>query len=782
VLPRLGPVAVLSIASIVWGPCKAQSANAFQRLISYPVTSGASSVFAADFNADGKLDVLVEDQNDAVLTIFFGNGDGTFRPQSPLPQLGEFLTVGDVNGDGIPDLVTGQFTIGSVEVLLGNGDGSFRSSFQYVTTSGVYGLWLADLNHDGKPDLVATITDGTLDVFIATGNGNFLPPAVYSVSGGPIVSGDFNGDGNPDIAVATAPGDVSFLLGLGSGKLAAPIVQPFPTGGFMAVADFNGDGRSDLAVQGFFNKALGVFFGSAGKTFPVQAISESRSAIGVSAVDLDGDGLPDIVTTGPDGANVFMNAGAGMFVASAGFSATLLDSVTGDLNGDGKPDLITLETTATGSLLTVFLNEAAPWTATVTATPGSLAYPSSVTLNASFTSNGPSFSTPSGEVTWRAGNVVLGMSPILPSNGAASATLNTVLAPGTYSISVQVAGVSKVIPASVSVERIPTISSAVVSPTQPLSNGPITIRTTVVASSTAPVAPSGLVTLQEGGVSIASASLSALGLAAPVIPALSLGSHTIEVSYSGDAYFAPSSIVLTITIVGPIVTLSAASYTPAIAPQSIVSLYGSNLAAGVIQPTAGALPLTLDGVEVVFLEADLQLPAPLYFLSPNQVNAVVPALPAGTAQVQILNNGAVAFAGSLSVTSVAPGFFSANGNGKGVAAATLLTVDAEGNQSSQLIFSCASGGNCATIPLNVSDSSSTYYLTLYGTGFHAASQVSVTIGGTPTQVLYAGSQTEFPGLDQINVKLPSGLPEGIDLDISSIADGLQSNQVTIQFR
>jgi uncharacterized protein (TIGR03437 family) len=754
-------------------------------MVSYPVTPGAALVLAADFNGDGKLDLLVQDQNTAISTIYFGKGDGTLALRSDLsvaPFGAEFLAVGDVNGDGIPDLATSGFGVPFIAVGLGNGDGTFRTSFQYPITVPTYGIALADLNHDGKPDLITAVTDGTVDVFIATGNGNFLPPVVYSLSGGVIASGDFNGDGNADLAIGTASGNIAFLLGLGDGRLAAPVEQPFPTGGYMAVADFNGDGKSDLAVQGFFNKALGVFFGSAGKMFPVEALSETRSAFGVSAVDLDGDDLPDIVTTGPGGANVFMNTGAGTFVASGGISAMLLDSVTGDLNGDGKPDLIALENTSAGTVVTVFLNQGGPWTATVIATPSSFAYPNSVTLNAGFASVGPIFSMPTGEVTWRAGNLVLGVSPIVSSNGAFSATLTVVLAPGTYSISVQCAGVSKVIPAAVVVQKIPTAATAVVSPAPPLSGSSITIRTSVVASSTAPVTPSGTVTLQEAGSFLASANLSALGLANPIIPTLSPGSHSIQVTYGGDAYFAPSSIVLSLTVAGPLVTLSAASYTPAIAPQSIVSLYGSSLAPAVIQPDSASLPLTLDGIQVVFIDAGLQLPAPLYFLSPGQVNAVVPAIAPGTTQVQILKNGVVSFSQSLSVTSVAPGFFSANGNGKGVAAATLVTVDAAGNQSSQLIFSCAGAGNCGTIPLNVSDSSSTFYLTLYGTGFRAASQVSVSIGGTRTPVLYAGAQPEFPGLDQINVKLPAGLPQGSDVDISSIVDGMQSNYVTIQFK
>ena len=158
--------------------CAGQSANVFQRLVSYPVTTAGAVVATADFNGDGKLDVIVEDGNTAAAKVFFGNGDGTltFHSDLTLPIGTAWVAPGDVNGDGITDLATAQFGSAKVTVLLGNGDGSFHMGYQYSGTFASSSIIMADLNHDGEPDLITAADDGTVAVFIAVGNGNFLPP------------------------------------------------------------------------------------------------------------------------------------------------------------------------------------------------------------------------------------------------------------------------------------------------------------------------------------------------------------------------------------------------------------------------------------------------------------------------------------------------------------------------------------------------------------------------------------------------------------------------------
>jgi uncharacterized protein (TIGR03437 family) len=176
------------------------------------------------------------------------------------------------------------------------------------------------------------------------------------------------------------------------------------------------------------------------------------------------------------------------------------------------------------------------------------------------------------------------------------------------------------------------------------------------------------------------------------------------------------------------------------------------------------------------------MPASLYLVSPGQINAVVPQVAAGAANVQVTSYGLPQAAGTATMVASAPALFSANATGTGVAAATLLTINSAGATSSQLVFSCGTApGSCVAIPLDLSDSSKRYYLVLYGTGLGGVSAMAL-VGGAPVSVLYSGPQRQYPGLDQINAQLPSGV-SGVGLLNIAVAVGSRtSNQVNISVK
>ena len=195
------------------------------------------------------------------------------------------VAVADVNGDGKPDLLVANYCVssnncaeGSVGVLLGRGDGTFQPAVAYSSGgSTTASLAVADLNGDGKPDLVVASQSGSVGALLGIGDGTFQPVVTYSAGGAVSVSvavADVNGDGKPDLLVAnqcdTGVGNcknpsVGVLLGTGDGTFQAATTYAALDGlDSLAVADVNGDGKPDLLVtSGSNNNNIGVLLGTA---------------------------------------------------------------------------------------------------------------------------------------------------------------------------------------------------------------------------------------------------------------------------------------------------------------------------------------------------------------------------------------------------------------------------------------------------------------------------------------------------------------------------------------
>jgi uncharacterized protein (TIGR03437 family) len=237
------------------------------------------------------------------------------------------------------------------------------------------------------------------------------------------------------------------------------------------------------------------------------------------------------------------------------------------------------------------------------------------------------------------------------------------------------------------------------------------------------------------------------------------------------------------TAPGPFTSISAARFAAPISPGSIVSGFGANLSSASAAASSAQLPTVLGGVSVDITDsASARFPAPLYFVSPNQINYVLPeGVRSGQAMVMVRSGSLVVASGPVEVAPVAPALFTGNARGTGVAAGRAIAAG-QGGSIAQELAHCNLAG-CLTLPITAS-AGSTLYLELYGTGFRARASlgsVTASVDATPVQVLYAGPQSEFPGLDQINLQVPVSLANTGLRSLQILVDGRSANPVAIQF-
>ncbi|WP_336490494.1 Ig-like domain-containing protein [Methylobacterium nigriterrae] len=260
------------------------------------------------------------------------------------------VAAADLNGDGKLDLVTVN-DVNSVSVLLGKGDATFQDKQAFATGPTPYSVAAADLNSDGKLDLVtANSGSDTISVLLGNGNGTFQAPQDVSVGTNPasVVALDLNGDGKIDL-VATNGVDnrVSVLLGNGNGTFQT--AQFFSVGAApwtVGAADLNGDGKLDLFTANYNVNSVSVLLGNGNGTFQAaQSIPTGAGPYAAIAADLNGDGRIDLVTANGAGntVSVLLGNGNGTFQAKQDYAtgSTPDSVVAADVNGDGKIDLVT---------------------------------------------------------------------------------------------------------------------------------------------------------------------------------------------------------------------------------------------------------------------------------------------------------------------------------------------------------------------------------------------------------------------------------------------------------
>ncbi|GLY70565.1 FG-GAP repeat domain-containing protein [Amycolatopsis taiwanensis] len=356
-------------APVIGSPAKVDFADP----VEFKAGKRSWSVAYADFDGDGKIDAATANGGNS-LSVFKGNGDGTFtaRTDYATPKMPYFLTfdltTADFNGDGKPDIaVSGGNPIGNVGIYLNKGDGTFADPLPVPVGYGPNQVAAADLNHDGKADLItANNFAANVSVRLGHGNGTFGPERRFSVGPGPqgIAIADVNGDHVPDILTGNfgrIEDSLTVLIGRGDGTFADQ--RSYAAGesvNDVAVADFNRDGIPDVVVGEFVNNRISVLLGRRHGGFgPPQTYATGTGLNELTVADFNNDGVPDVVTTvSPDsnrdpsapppsdpkgaGVSVLLGKGNGTFAPNTFYSmaGTVAAVKAADVNNDGKTDLL----------------------------------------------------------------------------------------------------------------------------------------------------------------------------------------------------------------------------------------------------------------------------------------------------------------------------------------------------------------------------------------------------------------------------------------------------------
>jgi hypothetical protein len=462
-------------------------------------------------------------------------------------QYTTWVAAADVNGDGKPDLLMASLcasnsncnqtgiSSGTVSVLLGNGDGTFKTAVPYYAGGfGATSVAVADVNRDGKPDLLVSTCgdvgckDPMVGVLLGNGDGTFQAAVLYrsGVPLGTVTAGDVNEDGKPDILIANSSTTVGVLLGNGDGTFQPAI--SYGSGGNgagpIAVADVNGDGKQDLIVanacptsdNGYCPySVLGVLLGNGDGTFQT-AVPYPSGAWGLPSVsvgDVNGDGKPDLVMSNScvnyrncshGTVDVLIGAGDGTFRTIQTYSSGAnwaVDVAVADVNADHKADLLVIDqcpTCANGKLGVLLGN-------------GNGTFQPAVL----YKTGGPRASSIAVEDVNGDGKPDVLVSNFC-GNDCGAGTVGVLLA-----------------------VRATTATHVTSSGSPSLINQPVTFTATVT-SKYGPIPDGESVTFYDGTTAIGTGS-TASGVAKFTTSSLTAKTHTIKATYAGDAAFKPST-------------------------------------------------------------------------------------------------------------------------------------------------------------------------------------------------------------------------------------------------
>jgi uncharacterized protein (TIGR03437 family) len=556
--------------------------------------------------------------------------------------------------------------------------------------------------------------------------------------------------GSSSSGFVTSTGSANFLLSAVSTAPPTPPIIPPPLTSSVSLT--SSGSPSALGQSVTFTATVS---GSSGQPTGTVQFLDGSSVMGTSSIGAGGQAVYSTKTLG-----------IGSHVITAGYG--------GDTIYPGSQASIAQTVNALAS------------TTTLTSAATSPVYGQPVVLTAAVAPATPSagFAAPTGQVSFYlggngpVGRTLLGTAAL--SGGSATFTVPN-LATGASYLLAQYGGdatwASSLAQLAVTVSPAPTSTSVSLN----LAGGKPVLSAAVTAAAPATGTPAGAVQFIDtsNGTVVANASLSN-GSATASPAAQSVLARPIAAIYAGDANFQGSTSPAL-----PRLT-NGASGSSVFAPDQLATVFGVT---GLSGDTPGAIPLgdSLAGVSLKIADSEgTGRMALLYgvFASAGQINFVMPAGTAsGMAGVTLNLPGGNTISTAVEVGPVAPGIFTANMTGAGVYAGQVLHVLADGSQTIANpalwddAFHAYKEG-----PIDLGGAGERVFLVLYGTGLSHAASVTATAAGISLPVVYFGPQGQFPGIDQVNVQLPSGMAGAGLVNLTITADGQPANTVTLRIR
>jgi hypothetical protein len=592
----------------------------------YAGSTPVQSMLLHDVDGDGHPDLVLEGANGQI-EILHGNTDGSFATTSEGGSGGADATTG-VGGHLVAITDVGgrhnfyTTTPAGMSVLLGQGDLSLSLLGIYNAGPGRTTFAVADFNGDGVSDVAVDSPEGVAILF-GSGDGGLGSSRAFA-AGKPALSGalgNFSGSGNLDAVVNVAPAQALLLHGNGDGTFAASAT---PTAQVSAVAvvaqvgslpgapqiegivqaavvkaDLDGDGNADVIVA-YDNvsadhahptaaaaNTIYIWYGKSDGSYAAPVVmAPSRNFYQVAAVDVNGDGRPDLVMSDGYVVSVQNNLGGRAFGTEQHLLAGMgINSISaGDVNKDGRTDLVianggtVISNPASGQTapvstdvstggITVLLNQMTlvPTTVVLKITsPLTITFGQEVDGTAQVTASDSSL--PTGTISFydEATNIctiAVAPSASCPASAGAGFAVGTHVLTAVYSGDTTHLG-STSAPVTVVVLPVPVTKAQTVtmltSSVDPATSGQsVTFTANVVATGSSVVVPTGMVTFLDGGTVLGTKTLVGSGVASFNISSLSVGVHAITASYAGDANSVASvSLVLTETVIGTTTTVN----------------------------------------------------------------------------------------------------------------------------------------------------------------------------------------------------------------------------------